>query len=152
MSEVARLSFAYEYDASFFNPDLPAEKKDDFGRLTISVATDRFSGRGCMWVQWQDVKEFGEALAAFPITEDAPIVGRWGYNDGEGDDLILRVEIASADKRGNIVVRFEVADYVEPAERVKASFLTNYPEIEAFRLEIAKLMDGDIDEAVLTGR
>jgi hypothetical protein len=146
---MSRLALKYEYDPSFFDPKLV---RDDFGRLSVAVETDRFSGRGGFWVQWQDVKEFGEALAAFPIREDAPIVAQWGYNMQEGDDLILRIEIVPADGRGNLTVRFEIADDYAAGDRVKASFLTNYPEIDAFRGEIAKLMNNEAEEAVLTGR
>lgn len=145
---MSRLILKYEYDSSFFDQKLT---RDDFGRLSVTVETDRFSGHGGFWVQWQNVKEFGEALAAFPIKEDAPIVAQWGYNMQKGDDLILLVEIAPADRRGNLRVRFEIADDSAPSDRVKASFLTNYPEVDAFRSDIARLMSNEIEEAVLTG-
>jgi hypothetical protein len=146
---MSQLVFRYQSDVSFLDPKLTT---DDFGRLSVTVTTDRFSGRGGFWVQWQDVKEFGEALATFPIKEDAPIVAQWGYNMQEGDDLILRFEIGPANKRGDLIVRFEVSDSDEPRERLRASFLTNYPDLDAFRSAIAKLMANEIDEAVLSGR
>ncbi len=92
----------------------------------MSVVTDRFSARGGFWVQWQDVKEFGEALNTFPISAAHAVVAQWGYDEQEGDDLILRLEVGPADKRGNLAVRFEVADDYEPANRARGSFLTNY--------------------------
>ncbi len=85
---MSKLTFRYQYDASFFDPKQPT---DDFGRLSIDVETGRFSGKGGFWVQWQDVREFGEALTAFPITTDLPIVAQWGYEMQEGEDLILRL-------------------------------------------------------------
>ncbi len=152
MPERSRLSFRYEYDASFFAEGLEAHERDDFGWLAIDVTTDRFCGRGGMWVQHQDVRKFGAALSVFPIAEAAPVVGRWGYNQGQGDDLILGLEVAPADKRGNLIVRFEIADSWTPAERVRASFLTNYPDIATFCGEIELLMDGKLQEAVLLGQ
>ncbi len=146
---MSQLTFRYEHDASFFDQKL---LRDDFGRLSVSVTTDRFSGRGGFWVQWQDVKEFGESLAIFPIEDDAPLIAQWGYDMQQGDDLILRVEIAPANRRGDLVVRVEIADDHEPRERLRASFTTNYPDLDAFRTDIVKLMDNEIDEAVLTGR
>ncbi len=146
---MSRLTLRYRYDASFFDPDQPT---DDFGRLSIEVESNRFSGRGEFWVQWQDVTEFGHALNAFPITEDNSIVAQWGYDMQEGDDLILRLEIAPANKRGDLAVRFEVADEHEPGCRMRGYFVTNYPNLDAFRLGIARLMNGEGDEAVLTGR
>lgn len=108
---MSKLTLRYRYDPSFFDPKRLA---DDFGRLSIDVETDRFSGKGGFWVQWQDVKEFGEALSTFPITPDHPIVAQWGYEMQNGDDLILRLEIAPANTRGDLAVRFEIADEHEP--------------------------------------
>jgi hypothetical protein len=146
---MSKLTLRYEYDASFFDPKLA---RDDFGRLSVTVETDRFSGWGGFWVQWQDVKEFGEALGTFPISEGQPIIAQWGYDMQEGDDLILRLEVAAADKRGNLTIRFEVADDAEPRNRVRGCFLTNYPDLDAFRSSIARLMSNETEEAVLNGR
>jgi hypothetical protein len=149
---MSHLTLKYQHDASFFDPKLP---RDDFGRISVSVATERVSGRGGFWVQWQDVSEFGEQLAAYPISQVAPVTAQWGYEMQEGEDLILRVEIAPANKTGDLLVRVEIADDLHdqgPRDRVRASFLTNYPQLESFRSDITKLMVGEVSEAVLTGR
>jgi hypothetical protein len=39
---MSKLTFRYQYDATFFDPKRPT---DDFGRLSINVETDRFSGK-----------------------------------------------------------------------------------------------------------
>ena len=70
----------------------------------------------------------------------------------EGDDLMVSVEIGPDNPRGDLRVRVELADYNEPTERLRTSFLINYPDLEDFRLSIAKLMDRQADEAVLLGR
>ena len=146
---MSRLTLQYQYDSSFFDPK---QSRDDFGRLSVAVETERFSGKGGFWVQWQDVRKFGEALDKFPITAEKPITVQWGFNMQEGDDLILRFEIAPANKRGDLVVRFEVADDYQPQYRVRGWFLTNYPDLEAFRTAIASLMTGEAAEAVLIGQ
>ncbi len=146
---MSRLALRYEYDAGFLDPTLT---RDDFGRLSISVITDYFSGCGGFWVQWQDVKEFGESLATYPIEASAPLIAQWGYDMQEGDDVILRVEIAPANGRGDLIVLVEIANEHEQRERVRTSFLTNYPDLEAFRAEVAKLIEREIEEAVLSGR
>lgn len=146
---MSKLTFRYRYDASFFDPKMP---RDDFGWLTVRVQTDKFSGEGGFWVQWQDVKEFGEALNVFPVAAERPIVAQWGFDLQEGDDLIIRIEIAPANKRGDLAVRFEVADHSEPHNRACGSFTTNYPDLDAFRSGIANLMDRESDEATLSGR
>ena len=73
----------------------------------------------------------------------------------EDEDLILRIEITPANKTGDFLVRVELADDLHdhgPRDRVRASFLTSYPQLTSFSSDIAKLMDGDVSEAVLTGR
>lgn len=146
---MSKLTLRYQYDSSFFDPK---RLTDDFGWLTVDVETDRFSGNGGFWVQWQDVREFGETLCTFPITTDQPIVAQWGFEMQEGDDLILRLEIAPANKRGDLAVRFEVADYDEPHNRARGSFTTNYPDLDIFRAGIARVMDSEAEEAILSGR
>lgn len=146
---MSQLAFSYKYDASFFDAKLD---RDDFGWLAVSVSNDHFQGRGGFWVQWQDVREFGEALAAFSISPDAPIVAQWGYNAQEGEDLIIRVEIAPADLRGNLRVSFEIADLHETQNRMRSAFLTNYPDVLAFSRQVAELMDGKLIGAILQGR
>jgi hypothetical protein len=149
---MSRLAIGYQYDASFLDPKLP---RDDFGRISVAIATERASGRGGFWVQWQDVRKFGERLFAYPLPPEAPVVAQWGYDMQEGEDLILRIEITPANKTGDLLVRVEIADDLQdrgPRDRVRSSFITNYTQLESFRSEIAKLMDREISEAVLTGR
>lgn len=146
---MSKLILRYRYDASFFDPK---RLTDDFGRLSLDVETDRFSGKGGFWVQWQDVKEFGEALSVFPITTDHPVVAQWGYGMQEGEDLILRLEIAPANKRGDLAIRFEIADEHARDCRTRGCFTTNYPDLDAFRASIARLMDREAEEAILIGR
>jgi len=135
------LTFRYRFDDA-----------DDFGWLDVAVATDKFSGRGGFWVQWQDVREFGEKLVAYPIEPDAPVSAAWGYEMLEGDDLVVGLEIAPANATGDLRVQVELADYTEKSERVRTSFVTNYPDLEQFRKAIASLMDRKADEAILSGR
>jgi hypothetical protein len=146
---MARLTLTYRYDGT------PKLILDDFGRLSMSVDTEHFAGRGGFWVQWQDVREFGERLKTYPIQASSPIAAQWGYEMQEGDDLILRIEVAPANATGDLRVSVEIADDTHdygPRERVRCSFLTNYPQVEGFSSAIAQLMDGDRSEAILEGR
>lgn len=141
------LTFAYKFSG---------DPKDDFGWLDVAVVSERTSGRGGFWVQWQDVKEFGEKLSTYPIPTEAPLKAEWGYEPWEGDALVVSVEIAPAGKRGDLAVKVWLRDYTEmgegePFECLRTSFITHYPELEGFRLEIANLMDGKADEAKLLG-
>jgi hypothetical protein len=138
---MSKLALRYRFDDT-----------DDFGWLGVEITTAKFSGRGGFWVQWQDVKEFGEKLSAYPIKPDAPLRASWGYEMHEGDDLIVSIQIEPANRTGDLRVRVEVADEDERSDRVRTSFETNYPELEQFRIAVAELMDRKTDEAVLAGR
>jgi hypothetical protein len=145
MSSSLTLTYSYTRDPT-----------DDFGWLGVSVVGERSSGRGGFWVQWQDVKEFGEKLSTYPIRPEAPIKAGWGYEPWEGDALVVSLEIAPAGARGDLAVKVWLRDHTEmgegqPTECVRTSFITHYPELEAFRLDIARLMDGKADEAKLLG-
>lgn len=142
------LSFRYRFSG---------DPNDDFGWLDVKVEGEQFSGRGGFWVQWQDVKEFGEKLAIYPILPDAPIEASWGYEPWEGDSLVVSVEVAPADTRGNLSVQVWLRDHREMGEGkstncVRTTFKANYPELERFRHAIAQLMGGEIEEAVLVGQ
>jgi hypothetical protein len=47
------LTFGYQFSG---------DPSDNFGWLNVDAVDDHFSGKGGFWVQWQDVKELGEAL------------------------------------------------------------------------------------------
>lgn len=142
------LSFSYEFRR---------DPHDDFGWLGVKVISGMFSGEGGFWVQWQDVKEFGERLAAYPILPEAPVTAAWGYEPWEGDALVVSVEIKPADKLGKLSVQVWLQEHVGmgegmPANGVRAIFKTNYSELESFSNAIALLMDGKVEEAVLAGQ
>jgi hypothetical protein len=133
------------------------DPNDDFGWLDVKVEGDQFSGKGGFWVQWQDLKEFSAELSTYPILADAPIEASWGYEPLEGDALVVSVEVAPADKRGNLSVRVWLRDYTEngegtPKNCIRTTFTTTYPELESFRHAIEQLMDGRVEEAVLVGQ
>lgn len=116
------------------------------------MVTESRSGVGGFWVQWQDVKEFGERLSAYPIEPNAPLSEQWGYSQDDQYEKVLGVQITPANARGDLKVRVEIADQDDPTDCVKTSFQTNYSDLAAFQLEIAQLMAGEIEEARLSGR
>ncbi|MBU7589493.1 MAG: hypothetical protein KAF42_09810 [Sphingopyxis terrae] len=140
------LAFRYRYDGT------PTNVRDDFGWLEMRVVTESRSGVGGFWVQWQDVKEFGEKLSAYPIEPNAPLSEQWGYSQDDQYEKVLGVQITPANARGDLKVRVEIADQDDPTDCVKTSFQTNYSDLAAFQLEIAQLMAGEIEEARLSGR
>ena len=142
---MSHLAFRYQYDGS------PSLVLDDFGRLEMKVITESRSGQGGFWVQWQDVKEFGETLSTFPIDDHKPINAEWGYTENGVYERVLSVTIAPAEARGALRVRVEIADEHDPSDHVRASFRTSYAALAAFQTEVARLMAGEIEQAVLKG-
>lgn len=143
---MSSLTFRYRYDGT------PTRILDDFGWLEMRVVTESRSGVGGFWVQWQDVKEFGEKLSMYPIDPDASICEQWGYSENGEYEKVLGVKITPANARGDISIRVEIADQYNPADCVKTSFQTNYTDLAVFQIEIGKLMAGEIEEAHLSGR
>ena len=140
------LTFRYKYDGT------PTHILDDFGWLEMRVVTQRLSGVGGFWVQWQDVKEFGETLDTYPIDTNAPLSAEWGFGENDAYNKVLGIEIAPANKRGDLVVRIKIAAQDNPSDYIKTSFQTNYPDLTTFQTEVARLMVGEIEEARLQGQ
>jgi hypothetical protein len=140
------LIFRYQYEGT------PTHILDDFGWLEMRVVTERRSGFGGFWVQWQEVKEFGETLDTYPIETNAPLSTEWGFSENGAYEKVLGIEIGPANTRGDLIVRIEIADQHDPSDRLKASFQTNYPDLATFQTEVARLMAGEIEEARLQGQ
>lgn len=143
-----KLILNYRFDPSYHDENLP---RDDFGRLSLRFEGEKFSASGGFWVQWQDVVEFGRTLGQYPIKHDAPINAQWGYDMQEGDDVILRIMISPKNKVGDLKVSVVIADEHDQTQRLQAAFRSGYSALDVFREDIARLMNGQAEEAVLHG-
>jgi hypothetical protein len=143
-----KLVLSYRYDPSYFDKTLD---RDDFGRLSLRVETEHFTGEGSFWVQWQDVVEYAQSLDVYPIEADKPIVTQWGYGMQEGEDLIIRISIGAKNIAGDLLVLVVVADDNQPSQRLSASFRSGYSALDMFMRDIARMMNREIPEAVLHG-
>jgi hypothetical protein len=130
-----------------FDPD-PA---DGVGLLRFAVKTQDFSGAGGFWAQRSDIEAFAAAVAVYPLPEATPPSVRLGYNQLDGDDLIVSVQVRAGDRRGGLMVYVEIADHLDLARRLKTSFKTGYPELERFQQRLVRLAKGEVEEAVLDG-
>lgn len=143
-----KLVLSYRYDPSYFDKTLD---RDDFGRLSVRVETEHFTGEGSFWVQWQDVVEYGQSLDVYPIEVDKPVVTQWGFGMQEGEDLIIRISIGAKNLVGDLLVLVVVADDNEPSQRLSASFRSGYSALDMFKRDIARMMNREVPEAVLHG-
>jgi hypothetical protein len=128
------------------------EPHDTVGRLFIHVGAASFKGDGFFWAEPHGLEEFAQALAAYPIPADQPAEVRFGYNDCEGDDLIIGIAIAPVDAIGHLRVSVEVADLYQPDNRLSVAFQSTYSEVDTFRNALGPLLDGQEAKATLLAR
>ena len=137
----ATLTFEYEF----------SRDGDDFGWLMVRVETPDFKGRNGTWAQWQDVRDFGAALARFPIETADPVTGKWGFIDNGRDVVITKVQIAPEGPTGGLLVDVELANHYDPRNHCRTRFQTDYLGIASFREQIEMMMRKDAWSASLEG-
>ncbi len=141
----AKLTLRYEFST---------DPNDDFGWLALAVETDRFTGRGGFWVQWQDVTEMAPKLDAYPFSSEHPFVEEWGHCDSDGSnyEVIVGISILPANKTGDLDVIVKIADHIDTRRQCQAVFRTNYPDTANFASELRAVMGRQRHNAVLLGR
>ena len=124
---------------------------DDFGWLTAHLQTPDFSGRNGMWVQWQDLVEYGEALARYPIEATNPVSEEWGFGTVDDYKVVTRIVIGPTGPTGGLLCDVSLFDYYEPEYGGRSRFTTEYPAVEQFRQQLAAMMRKEGRQAVLSG-
>ncbi len=127
---------------------------DWHGTLEGVVKSGAFRGRGCAWFDGIQLKEtFIAALRAFPLSaSDPPMMG-------DGD---LRIAITPYDVRGTLLIEVYLATQswtTQPnstqanraQQTVTARFLTEYAALDRFASHLEQVLDGNRNEAVLSG-
>lgn len=135
------LSFRYEF----------SRDDDDFGWLAASLRTPQFSGRNGMWVQWQDLSEFAEALSRYPIDAAGPVECNWGFGGEGGYSPVTRVRVRPAAVTGPVAVEVLLADHYQPDDHCRTRFETDYPALLEFQRQLRLMMRREGEEAVLKG-
>lgn len=134
------LTFEYEF----------SRDGDDCGWLIARVETPDFSGTNGMWVQWQDVVEFGGALSRYPIEAANPVTCEWGFGEEGKYEVVTKVAIAPEGATGGLIVDVYLANFYDPRNRCHTRFYTDYPSITRFREQIERMMQKDALTAVLS--
>jgi hypothetical protein len=122
---------------------------DDVGQLWLSVTTDRFSGTGFFWSYREGVRELADKLCEYPLPNAA--TATWGYDDIKGDNVILNIQVAPVNMKGDLVAEVQIADLYDQGQRVIAAFSTTYAEVDVFRQQLTALANGRADDAELSG-
>jgi len=122
---------------------------DDFGWLVARLETPDFCGRNGMFVQWQDLVEYGEALARYPIEAADPVINEWGFGTVEDYNCITRIVIGPSGPTGGLLCDVSLSDYHDPEYSCRSQFTTDCPAVGQFRQQLAAMMRKEGRHAVL---
>ena len=131
------------------------------GRLSAVVKSGAFTGEGSAWFTPDTIKAFVAALRTAPLTSQVPPRIEGGFwskeNAGTLEQCHLGIVIAPHGSRGALLVRVELASPChDTPERdlvhiVVVRFLTEYAAIARFADQLARVVNGASEEAVLEG-
>lgn len=127
------------------------------GELFADVAIGRFRGSGSAWFSIERLREFCHSASMYPIREGQEPSLAGGFWDEAGQavqECHLGIRIAPHRVLGLLKVSVTVAEpiYDEVArdcQRLTASFLVNYSDIDRFRGELLALIEGRSEQATL---
>lgn len=128
------------------------------GELRVSVSVNSFSGVSEAWFSKDDLKEFARAITAFPLPADAPprISGGLGGNETSPSQELVTVTFEPHNKIGAVraTVHLET-EFWDGKERCLHSettvrFIVTYGDLGRFGPAMLDVVDGRIEEAVLT--
>ena len=128
------------------------------GELQVSVSANGFSGVSEAWFSKENLKEFARAIMAFPLQAEAPptISGGLGGNEKSPPQELVSVTFEPHNKVGAVraTVHLETEDW-DGKERGLHSettirFIVTYGDLGSFGPAMLDVVDGRIEEAVLT--
>ena len=128
------------------------------GELMVSASAGGFSGVGKAWFSKDSLKDFAQAITAFPLPADAPptISGGLGGNEKNRPQELVTVTFEPHNRIGAVraTVHLET-EFWDGKERALHSettirFLVTYGDLGTFGPAMLDVIDGRIEEAVLT--
>ena len=117
----------------------------DYGkvRLTATLDTGEFKGRCVYWCSPGDFADLAVALAAYPLSRDAPIDGLW--HDG-----CIGLRIEAIDSVGHLAVSVALEEFGSDWTNCQSRFHASYGDIDRFREQLETLLKDGSGEAVLS--
>jgi hypothetical protein len=134
--------------------------EDGTGQIFATVKSGAFSAQGSAWFNPDRVKDtFVTSLRAFPLTSANPPTLEGGFWDGRGnpDQCHLRITVKPYNARGTLLVQVDLASEVwktpdtDLQNCATIRFLTEYAAVDGFAGQFEKVLDGEMEEAVLKG-
>ena len=128
------------------------------GELTLGVTLGDFTGVGTAWFSKETLREFADALMAFPLSAEQPpsISGGNGGNDTVPAQEQVSIKFEPHNILGAVRATVHVeTDFWDGRERgltkeATMRFLVTYGDLGRFAPAILDLLDGRAIEAVLT--
>ena len=139
-----------------------APDSDGTAMLSAQVASTGFAGRGEAWFGLEELAVFSCQLKAFPLSQsDPPRIsgGFWSKEKfGALEQVHLSITAYQIGSLGQVGIRVEVAnpplfpnDRLESQNIAKIELMTSYAALERFANDLEKLLESDLEEAVLSG-
>lgn len=122
---------------------------DGVWQIHLDLHTDTFSGRGWFWGDPASLTAFASELTSYPLANPPALA--LGYDQMQGDDLMLLLSIRPFGNLGVLEARVEIADGDDPTCRLKAKLWTSYGSLDRFVPQLHALVSGARSEAVLHG-
>jgi hypothetical protein len=141
--------------------------EDGTGEIIATVKSGVFGAEGSAWFG-RGLKTFLTDLRCFPLTSENPPQIEGGFWNERGRELWnteraslkqchLRICIKPYGSRGTLLVHIELASpfWTSPDDDLQNSatvrFLTEYAAVARFADQFEKVLDGEMDEAILLG-
>lgn len=131
---------------------------DGTAELFVEASASGFSGRASAWFSEEQIEEFGEQLAAFPIVAEHPPLLQGGFWAREGHSLEqchVSLRVVPVDRRGTLAIQVRLetplwqGDSPESQCRAALTVRTDYASLQEFSRAVVELAAGRRDEAVL---
>jgi len=128
------------------------------GELVVSVASKGFAGVGSAWFSIDSLREFAEAVSAFPLPAHDPpsISGGLGGNEKIPPRDLVAITLEPHNALGAVRVTVHLATEVwngkerDLAQDITTRFLVTYGDLSQFGQSILDTISGRVEEAVLT--
>lgn len=120
---------------------------DGVWQIHFELHSEAFSGRGWFWGAPESLSELASELTTYPLVNPPALV--LGYDQMQGDDVMLALGISPSGNLGALEAKIEIADRDDPECRLKAKLYTSYASLDRFVPQLLAVVSGTRTDAVL---
>tara|TARA_A100001391_G_C5050246_1_gene273242 strand:- start:807 stop:1220 length:414 start_codon:yes stop_codon:yes gene_type:complete len=122
---------------------------DEVGRLWFNVKTSQFEGTAFFWSNLSEMAELIDRFGEYPLTEK--VTEMWGFDDAQGEDVVLSLALMPSGPTGGIEVTVVVADQFDLDQRLTTKLKTDYSKLQELLRDLKAMSEHRAGEALLTG-